>query len=98
MLPRPSLFARAATFLAAAALALLGWAAASALVARPAGACSCVEPTWTVRLESAVVAPPGDDHAQLWPVQGSLTAYEGTARIWNDQPAAGVVGVVGANR
>ena len=77
-------------------VAVLGWAAGSAVVARPAGACSCAEPTWRVHLVAATVNPPGDDHKKLWPLDGSLTYYPGAIRISNDVPVAGVVTVAEA--
>jgi hypothetical protein len=84
-------------WLVVAGLAWLGWAAGAAVVARPARACECLAPTWTVHFESAAVVPAGDDHARHWPAHGTLTAYSGTAYIWNDQPVAGVIGRVEAS-
>jgi hypothetical protein len=95
MFPRPLAFSHPKNVLktlVTAGLTLLGWAAGSAVVARPVGACSCAEPTWTVRLKSAHVDPAGDDQAQHWPLQGSLTSYPGVALIWADEHVAGVVG------
>jgi len=77
-------------------VALLGWTAGSAVIARPVGACSCAEPTWRVQLVSASVKPPGDNHEKQWPKQGSLTYYPGAIRISADYSVAGVVGLASA--
>jgi hypothetical protein len=91
-------FVRGWTWFVITGLACLGWAAGAAVVARPARACECLPPTWTVRFESAAVAPAGDDHARHWPAQGTLTSYPGTAYIWSDRPVeTGVIGRVGAS-
>ena len=87
--------ATATTWVAWAGLVVLGWIAGTAAVARPAGACSCTDPGWSLQLEVEALESAGDEHRQFWPEHARLTSYPGTAYIWAQQTVAGVVARAG---
>jgi hypothetical protein len=82
---------RASGSLALVLMAIVGGIAGFGVTARKVGACSCIQPEWTLQFQSATASDGTSDHKKYWPTEGGLQAYEGFAWFSDTGRSAGVV-------